>query len=98
MNESSNDIFLNNPARIAFFQVPLVCEAAPQIGCGCRTKPLLAALGQHAMVSAAWLQRSGRTLAVQWEHLLPANDAVRLVNAVFADKGPLEPPHYTQLN
>ncbi len=91
MKESSSDILLNDPARIAFFRVPLVCEAVPQIGCGCRTKPLLTALGQHAMVSAAWLQRSGSTPAVRWKHILPANDAMRLVNAAFADEGPLEP-------
>lgn len=42
------------------------------------------------MVSAAWLQRSGNTLAVQWKDILPADDAVRLVNAAFADEGPLE--------
>lgn len=39
MKESSSDIFLNDPARTAFFRAPLVCEAAPQIGCGCPTKP-----------------------------------------------------------
>lgn len=35
MNKSTND------ENISFHAVPLVCDAAPEIGCGSRSKPLL---------------------------------------------------------
>src|SRR5436190_15007914 len=53
--------------RISLYEVPLVCPAAPQIGCGSRSKPILLALEQQAPVAEAWLHRSGTMLAVVWK-------------------------------
>ena len=69
-----------------FYEVLLVCEAAPQIGCGCRTKPVLAALEHQEMVKRAWLRRSGTTVAVQWHQQLTQAEAVRIVNAAFTNE------------
>src|SRR5207253_1991275 len=55
-----------NPKRMSFFQAPLVCPAAPQIGCGSAAKPLLLDLERNAVVSGAWLNRAGTILAVVW--------------------------------
>jgi hypothetical protein len=39
-----------NPKRVSFYQVPLVCPAAPHIGCGSASKPLLLELESNAVV------------------------------------------------
>lgn len=53
-------------ARISFYSVPLVCPAARQIGCGSRSKPILQELEHSHAVAAAWLNRAGTVIAVQW--------------------------------
>lgn len=71
----------------SFYDAPLVCEAAPQIGCGCRTKPVLAALNLQELVQGAWLRRSGTTVAVHWHQWLTEENAIGIVNAAFAGEG-----------
>ena len=48
-----------NNEIITFYDVPLVCGAAPAIGCGSRAKPLLIDLEQQTAVEEAWLNRRG---------------------------------------
>jgi len=36
------------PARISLYEVPLLCPAAPQIGCGSRAKPVLLSLADSS--------------------------------------------------
>jgi hypothetical protein len=55
-----------SPKRVSFYQVPLVCPAAPQIGCGSASKPLLLELEKTPVVSEAWLNRAGTIMAVVW--------------------------------
>jgi hypothetical protein len=55
-----------NPGRVSFYDVPLTCPAAPQIGCGSTSKPLLLELEHGGAVSEAWLNRAGTILAVIW--------------------------------
>ena len=52
---------------ISFYEVPLVCNAAPSIGCGSRSKPALLELEKNAAVKEAWLNRSGTVIAVVWK-------------------------------
>jgi mercuric ion transport protein len=52
--------------RISFYTVPLVCGAAPEIGCGSRAKPILRELERNPAVADAWLNRPGTVIAVQW--------------------------------
>jgi hypothetical protein len=42
-----------NSETITFYDVPLVCGAAPSIGCGSRAKPLLVDLEQQTPIEAA---------------------------------------------
>jgi hypothetical protein len=51
---------------ITFYDVPLVCGAAPAIGCGSRAKPLLMDLEQRTAIKEAWLNRAGTIVAVVW--------------------------------
>lgn len=54
-----------NPDNISLFSVPLVCPAAPEIGCGSRAKPVLATLEQSdGSIAEAWLNSAGTVLAV----------------------------------
>jgi hypothetical protein len=55
-----------NQETIAFYDVPLVCGAAPSIGCGSRAKPLLIDLEQQAPIREAWLNRMGTIVAIVW--------------------------------
>jgi len=51
---------------ISFYKVPLVCGAAPDIGCGSRSKPVLIGLEEQKEISEAWLNRSGAIIAIVW--------------------------------
>jgi len=53
--------------RITFYEVPLVCPAAPEIGCGSRSKPILLQLEKEASVAEAWLNRTGTLMAIVWK-------------------------------
>lgn len=53
--------------NVSFYRVPLVCPAAPEIGCGVQAKPILKELEQQESVSQAWLNREGTILAVVWD-------------------------------
>lgn len=50
--------------RVGLFQVQLRCEAAPQIGCGSLSKPILLELERDPAIREAWLNRTGTVLAV----------------------------------
>src|SRR6266700_1987692 len=53
--------------RISVFKAPLVCPAAPQIGCGAASKPILLDLEKQPGVLEAWLNRAGTIIAVVWK-------------------------------
>jgi hypothetical protein len=53
--------------RISVFKAPLVCPAAPQIGCGGASKPILLDLEKQPGVAEAWLNRGGTLIAVVWK-------------------------------
>ena len=55
-----------NNEIITFYDVPLVCGAAPAIGCGSRAKPLLIDLEQQTAIEEAWLNRAGTIVAIVW--------------------------------
>ncbi len=60
----------SGPARVqgcgevTVFQVRLRCEAAPEIGCGVRAKPVLQDLERVSGIGEAWLSRAGNQIAV----------------------------------
>src|SRR2546422_3703710 len=53
--------------RISVFKAPLVCPAAPQIGCGSASKPILLDLEKQPGVLEGWLNRAGTIIAVVWK-------------------------------
>src|SRR2546430_17700047 len=56
------------PDRISVFKVPLVCPAAPQMGCGSASKPILLDLECQTGVLEAWLNRAGTIISAVWQH------------------------------
>ncbi len=53
--------------NVTFYSVPLVCGAAPNIGCGSRSKPALLEMEKNSAVQEAWLNREGTVIAVVWK-------------------------------
>jgi hypothetical protein len=51
-------------ARISLFSVPFECPAAPGLGCGSLSKPVLLELEQQPGIAEAWLNETGTLLAV----------------------------------
>ncbi len=58
--------------QISVFKVPLQCPAAPWIGCGSASKPILLDLERQPGVLEAWLNRAGTIISVVWK---PDSDA-----------------------
>jgi hypothetical protein len=56
-----------SPDRVSIFKVSLQCPAAPQIGCGSASKPILVELERDPAVEQAWLNRAGTLIAVVWK-------------------------------
>ncbi len=77
-------------SEITFYRIPLVCEAAPQIGCGCRAKPVLTALEREPNVIAAWLSRSGSVLAMEWRSAIALEQKLRIVTLALGHQTRVE--------
>jgi hypothetical protein len=73
--------------RVSFYEVPLVCPAAPQIGCGSAAKPLLLELEHNPAVAAAWLNRPGTLMAIVWKEPTQAKERVRVVDPILKQRG-----------
>jgi hypothetical protein len=58
--------------QVSVFKAPLVCPAAPQIGCGSASKPILLDLEKQPGVLEGWLNRAGTIIAIVWK---PGSDA-----------------------
>ena len=91
-NEDTNDTKprLAAPSTASFFKVSLQCLAAPQIGCGSVSKPILLQLEKEQGVLEAWLNRPGTTIAVVWK----ADADAEMRRSVTAE---LEEDHATEI-
>ncbi len=69
---ASENAAITTADRISLFKVSLQCPAAPQIGCGNASKPILLDLESRPGVLEAWLNRAGTMIAVVWK---PESDA-----------------------
>ena len=69
---ASENAAITTSDRISLFKVSLQCPAAPQIGCGSASKPILLDLERRPGVLEAWLNRAGTMIAVVWK---PESDA-----------------------
>jgi hypothetical protein len=67
-----------SPEIISFYSVPLVCGAAPEIGCGSRIKPFFIALEKVAGVKETWTNREGTIIGISWQSEVEKNKAEQL--------------------
>jgi hypothetical protein len=68
---------------ISFYGAPLVCSAAPTIGCGSKAKFLLVDLEKHSdAIEGAWLNRKGTVVAVKWRGTVSADKREAVLEAV----------------
>jgi hypothetical protein len=72
--------------RTSFYKVPLVCPAAPQIGCGSASKPLLLELEGNDAVSEAWLNRAGTVMAIVWKELSTPRQRAKALKAILKER------------
>ena len=63
-----NDKIKAKEAPVSFYKTPLVCNAAPEIGCGSRSKPALLELEKNPAVKEAWMNRPGTIIAIVWKN------------------------------
>jgi hypothetical protein len=84
---SGEDAAHVTPERISLFKVPLVCPAAPQIGCGSASKPILLDLEKQAGVAEAWLNRAGTIIAVVWKSDSDSETRSKIVADLKEDHG-----------
>jgi hypothetical protein len=73
--------------HISLFTVPLRCEAAPEIGCGTRSKPILLQLEREPVIAEAWLNGTGTVLAVVWAGNSSHESRTKAVQAVLEKNG-----------
>jgi len=76
-----------SPDRVSFFKVPWKCPAAPEIGCGSLTKPILLKLERAPGISEAWLNRSGTVLAVVSAESSESASPADAIRALLEKKG-----------
>jgi hypothetical protein len=51
---------------VSYYKVPLVCGAAPEIGCGSRIKPFFIETGKQDKIKESWSNRKGTIIAIVW--------------------------------
>ncbi len=76
----------SNTAPVSFYEIPLVCPAAPQIGCGSASKPLLLGLESSGVASEAWLNRAGTIMAVVWTQQSSSRQRAKTLKAILREK------------
>jgi len=74
-----NDKTKTKEPLVTFYKTPLVCNAAPEIGCGSRSKPALLELEKNAAVKEAWLNRSGTVVAIVWKDKVQTENVAKPV-------------------
>ena len=78
---------LTDAKRMSFYEIPLVCPAAPQIGCGSASKPLLLGLEGSSVAAEAWLNRAGTIMAVVWSKQSTPGQRSKALKTVLAQAG-----------
>lgn len=69
--------------EITFYKVPLVCKAAPEIGCGPRAIPVILELEKSPLVKEVWFNRPGTVIAVVWRDDYAAEQKASTAADVF---------------
>ncbi len=68
---------------ISYYEVGLVCNAAPNIGCGSRSKPILLELDGQNEIKEALLNKAGTVIKVIWQNDVDINAKKKITEKVF---------------
>ena len=75
---------LDPQPNISFYEVPLICGAAPEIGCGSRLKPLFLDFAKVSHVKEVWSNRQGTVVAIVWNEPIPSKkERQSIVQPIF---------------
>ena len=80
-----NDKAKSKEPVITFYDVPLVCPGAPEIGCGTKAKPILLEMEKNAAIKEAWLNRVGTVIAVVWNENASSELRITTADAIFKE-------------
>ena len=82
----SYDFMSTNNTDVSFYEAPLVCHAAPTIGCGSKAKFLLVDLEKYNdAVEGAWLNKTGTVVAVNWNNKTDVDKKETIIKTVSAN-------------
>lgn len=73
----------NSQENITFYEVPLVCGAAPHIGCGSRAKPVFIDMEKEDQINEVWLNRTGTIIAVVWNQAESTKEQEQVAMGIF---------------
>jgi len=75
---------INSQNAITFYEVPLVCGAAPEIGCGSRLKPLFLDIEKENKIQESWSNRKGTVVAIVWNAPVPnKKEREQIIQPIF---------------
>lgn len=79
----SYDVMNASNTAVSFYEAPLVCHAAPSIGCGSKAKFMLVDLEKYKdAVEGAWLNKTGTVVAVKWNAATTDSKQNEIINLV----------------
>jgi len=79
----SHDFMNASNTAVLFYEAPLVCHAAPSIGCGSKAKFMLVDLEKYDdAVEGAWLNKTGTVVAVKWTNTTDENKRNEIIKTV----------------
>lgn len=79
----SYDVMNASNTSVSFYEAPLICHAAPSIGCGSKAKFMLVDLEKYNdAVEGAWLNKTGTIVAVKWNAATTGNKQTEIINTV----------------
>lgn len=70
----------------SFYKVPLVCSAAPSIGCGIKSKPVLQEFEKNNSVAEAWLNNTGTIIGIVWKENVTTGERKKVMQTIFKDQ------------
>jgi hypothetical protein len=93
---STNAVSINVQDKITFYEVPLTCSAAPDIGCGSRIKPLFTDAEKQKSIREIWSNHRGTVIAVIWKNKRQENTMQSLFDKHKIKAVPITDPEMEQ--
>lgn len=84
----SHDFMHTYTTAVSFYEAPLICKAAPSVGCGSKAKFMLVELEQYKeVVEGAWLNKKGTVVAVKWTTSIDDAGKEEIITSVSGHHG-----------